>query len=73
MCCEGMVNLNLVGTILDEIDNGTGAALVNLDQSKTFDWVGHRFLKAALEAAGFGEIFRTWIRLYTKPPVPKYK
>ena len=46
------------------------AALINLDQSKVFDRVDHGFLEAALFAAGFGEHFRTWIRLlYTSPGV----
>lgn len=50
-------NLHLVHTILDEIDDSADAALANLDQSKAFGRVNHHFLKATLEAAGFGKGF----------------
>lgn len=57
-------NLHLVHTILDEIDD----SMVNLDQLKAFDRVNHRFLKATLEAAGFGKDFHTWIELLYQAP-----
>lgn len=50
-------NFHLVRTILDEKDDGTGAALVNIDQSKPFNTVDHRFLEATLVVAGFDEGF----------------
>ena len=41
-------NLHLIRTIIDGVKDDTEAALINLDQSKAFDRVDHRFL-----AAGF--------------------
>ena len=46
-------NLHLVREVLERMDDGTEAALINLDQSKAFDWVDHRFLASVLESAGF--------------------
>ncbi|CAE1328699.1 unnamed protein product [Acanthosepion pharaonis] len=51
----------MVRLILEQVDSE--AALINLDQSKAFDRVDHRFLEAVLSAAGFGADFRSWIRL----------
>ena len=39
-------NLHLVRQILEGIEDDTEAALINLDQSKAFDRVDHRFLAA---------------------------
>ena len=44
-------NLHLVRQILEGIEDDTEAALINLYQSKAFDWVDHRFLAAVLETA----------------------
>ena len=41
-------NLHLVRQILEGIKDDTKAALINLDQSKAFDRVDHRFLAAVL-------------------------
>ena len=43
--------LHLVCEILAGLDNGTEVALINLDQSKVFDRVDHRFLATVLETA----------------------
>ena len=60
-------NLHLVRQILEGIKDDTKAALINLDQSKAFDRVDHRFL-AVLETAGFQPEFRKWISiLYHNP------
>ena len=54
--------------ILEGIKDDTKAALINLDQSKAFDRVDHRFLAAVLETAGFKPEFRKWISiLYHNP------
>ena len=45
-------NLNLVCQILEGIKDDTKAALINLDQSKAFDRVDHRFLVAVLFTLG---------------------
>ena len=61
-------NLHLVRQILEGIKDDTKAALINLDQSKAFDRVDHRFLAAVLETTGFKPEFRKWISiLYHNP------
>ena len=45
--------LHLVRQILEGIEDDTEAALINLDQSKAFDRVEHRFLVSVLETAVF--------------------
>ena len=61
-------NLHLVRQILEGIKDDTKAALINLDQSKAFDRVDHRFLAAVLETAEFKLEFRKWISiLYHNP------
>ena len=59
-------NLHLVRTIIENVDSG--AALIKLDQSKAFDRVDHHFLESILSAAGFGQDFRSWIRLLYASP-----
>lgn len=54
-------NLHLVRTIIEKIDRE--ATLLNLDQSKGFDRVDHRFLEAVLSAAVYKLYFRSSIRL----------
>ena len=61
-------NLHLIRTVLEGIEDDTTAALINLDQSKAFDRVDHRFLGAVLEAAGFGDGFRAWISILYRSP-----
>ena len=56
-------NLHLVRQILEGIKDDTKAALINLDQSKAFDRVDHRFLAAVLETAGFKPVFCKWISI----------
>ena len=51
-------NLHLIREVLEGIEDGTEAALINLDQSKDFDRVDHRFLATVLETAGFQPEFR---------------
>ena len=46
-------NLHLVREILEGIKDDTEATLINLDQSKAFDWVDHRFLATVFETTGF--------------------
>ena len=61
-------NIHLVRQILEGIKDDTKAALINLDQSKAFDRVDHRFLEAVLETAGFKPEFCKWISiLYHNP------
>ena len=61
-------NLHLVRQILEGIEDDTEAALINLDQSKAFDRVDHRFLVAVLETAGFEPEFRKWISMLYRNP-----
>ena len=61
-------NLHLVREILEGLEDGTEATLINLDQSKAFDRVGHRFLATVLETAGFQPKFRKWIRMMYHNP-----
>ena len=46
----------------------TKAALINLDQSKAFDRVDHRFLATVSETTVFKPEFRKWISIYHNPP-----
>ena len=61
-------NLHLIRTILEGIKDDDEAALINLDQSKAFDRVDHRFLATVLETAGFEPEFRRWIRILYQSP-----
>ena len=61
-------NLHLVRQILEGIEDDTKAVLINLDQSKAFDRVDHRFLAAVLETAGFEPEFHKGISML--PIVP---
>ena len=56
-------NLHLIREVLEGIEDDTEAALISLDQSKTFDRVDHRFLATVLETAGFEPEFRRWISM----------
>ena len=61
-------NLHLVRQILEGIKDDTEAALINLDQSKAFDRVDHRFLATVLETAECEPEFHKWISmLYHNP------
>ena len=61
-------NLHLVRQILEGIKDDTEASLINLDQSKAFDRIDHRFLAVVLETAGFKPEFHKWISiLYHNP------
>ena len=42
--------------------------MINLDQSKAFDRVDHRFLVTVLETAGFKPMFRKWISMMYHNP-----
>ena len=54
--------------ILERLVAGTEAALINLDQSKAFDRVDHRFLATVLETVGFQPEFCKWISLMYHHP-----
>ena len=56
-------NLPLVRDVLEEIKDGTEAVLINLDKSKAFDGVDHRYLASVLETAGFKPEFCRWINM----------
>ena len=61
-------NLHLICEVLEEIENGTEAALISLDQFKAFDRVDHRFMVTVLETAGFEPEFRRWISMIYHNP-----
>ena len=61
-------NLHLVRQILEGIKDDIEATLINLDQSKAFDRVDHRFLAAVLETARFEPEFRKWIIILYRNP-----
>ena len=60
--------VHLIRGVLEEIEDGTEAALIILDQSKAFDRVDHRFLATVLETAGFQPEFRRWISMMYHNP-----
>ena len=63
-------NLYLVRKVLVGLKDDTKAALINLDQSKAYDMVDHRFLATVLETTGFKPDFHKWISmLYHNPQV----
>ena len=61
-------NLHLVREILEDVKDGTEAALINLDQSKAFDRVNHRFLMTVLETNEFQLEFHKWISMIYHNP-----
>ena len=61
-------NLFLVRQIREGIEEDTEAALINLDQSKAFNRVDHRFLATVLETAGFKPEFHKWISIMYHNP-----
>ena len=54
--------------IIKGLQDGIEVALINLDQSKAFDRVDHRFLASVLETAGFKPEFRRWISMMYHNP-----
>ena len=54
--------------ILEGLKDGTKAVLINLDQSKAFDRVKHRFLMTVLETARFKPKFCKWISMMYHNP-----
>ena len=63
-------NLHLVYEVLEELEDGTEVVQINLDQSKAFNWVNHRFLVTVLETTGFKLEFCNWISMmYHNPRV----
>ena len=61
-------NLHLVHEILEELKDNIKATLINLDQSKAFDRVNHRFLAMVLETVGFKPEFHKWISMMYHNP-----
>ena len=61
-------NLHLIHGVVEEIKDGTEAALSTLDQSKVFDRVDHQFLSTVLETTGFQPEFRRWIGMMYHNP-----
>ena len=55
-------NLHLVHEVLEEIEVDTEAALISLDQSKSFDRVDHRYLAMILETIGYKPFYK-WISI----------
>ena len=62
-------NLHLVCEIREGLEDGTKVALVNLDLSKAFDRVYHRFLETVLETAGLQLEFRRWFSMMYHNPL----
>ena len=56
-------NLHLILEIIEWLEDGTEAALINLDQSKAFGRVDHRFLASVLKTVGFKLEFSGWISM----------
>ena len=54
-------NLHLIRKILEGLKDGTEAAFFNLDQSRAFDRLDHRFLASVLVTVGFKPEFHRWI------------
>ena len=61
-------NLHLIREILEGLEDGTEAKLINLDQSKAFDRVDHRLLVTVLETAEFQPEFCKWISMMYLDP-----
>ena len=61
-------NLHSVHEILEGLEDGTKAVLINLDQSKSFDRVDHRLLATVLETTGFQLEFCKWISMMYHNP-----
>ena len=61
-------NLHLMCKILEGLKDGTEAELINLDQSKAFDKVDHRFVVTVLETAKFQSEFCKWINMMYHNP-----
>lgn len=58
-------------TIIEKVNRE--AALIKLDQFKTFDKVDHHFLEADVSAADFKVYFHFWIHLMYANPEPWWK
>ena len=56
-------NLHLIREVLEGIEDDTEATLISLDQSKTFDWIEHRYLASVWETARFQPEFCRWISM----------
>ena len=52
------VKQHLIREIREGLEDDTKAALINLDQSKAFDRLDHRFLASVSETAGFKPVLR---------------
>ena len=61
-------NLHFVRQILEGLEDYAEVTLINLDQSKAFDRVDHRFLAVVFETAGFEPEFRKWITMLYRSP-----
>ena len=56
-------NLHPVREVLEGLKDDTKTTQINLDQSKAFDCVGHRFLATVLETTEFKSEFHKWISM----------
>ena len=54
--------------VREVLEDGIEAALINLDQSKAFDKVDHRFLATVLKTARFRQEFCKWISMMYHNP-----
>ena len=61
-------NLHLIRELLKGIEDGTEAALISLDLSKTFDRLDYQFLASVLETDGFQPEFRRWVSIMYHNP-----
>ena len=73
-CCDRIrrfimpFGCTIVIALLAGKEDGTGAALISLDQSKGFDRFDRRFLVTVSETAGFQPLFRRWISMMYHNP-----
>ena len=61
-------NLHYVHEVLEELEDGTKATLIKLDQSKAFYSDDHWFLMNVLETTGFKPEFCKWIYMMYHNP-----
>ncbi len=60
--------MHLIGEVLEGLEGGIEAALINFDQVKVLDRVDYRFLATVFEIAGFKPDFCKWISMMDHTP-----